>query len=229
MEDIIILDDQESSKNPSTDDILKRGKNERKSFQVLLQEYFKSFKHIKIKEKIVFYRLMSTMLYAGMSLIKGIVVLEKQEKNPLFKKMLGEILIGLQEGKNLSECLEIYPASFGDSEVGIIKSGEKTGKLNEVMLSLADQVEKVASISGKLKSALIYPAMIMLVVLGVIGVMMTMVVPKLLEIFEDKSALPPTTQTLILISDVFVNYRYIILIFLFFVYFGITFYKKTPT
>ncbi len=229
MEDIIILDDQESSKNPSTDDILKRGKNERKSFQVLLQEYFKSFKHIKIKEKIVFYRLMSTMLYAGMSLIKGIVVLEKQEKNPLFKKMLGEILIGLQEGKNLSECLEIYPASFGDSEVGIIKSGEKTGKLNEVMLSLADQVEKVASISGKLKSALIYPAMIMLVVLGVIGVMMTMVVPKLLEIFEDKSALPPTTQTLILISDVFVNYWYIILIFLFFVYFAITFYKKTPT
>lgn len=57
-----------------------------------------------------------------MSLIKGIVVLEKQEKDPLFKKMLGEILIGLQEGKNLSECLEIYPASFGDSEVGIIKS-----------------------------------------------------------------------------------------------------------
>lgn len=97
------------------------------------------------------------------------------------------------------------------------------------MLSLADQVEKVASISGKLKSALIYPAMIMLVVLGVIGVMMTMVVPKLLEIFEDKSALPPTTQTLIFISDVFVNYWYIILILLFFVYFGITFYKKTPT
>ena len=97
MEDIIILDDQESSKNPSIDDILKRGKNEQKSFQILLQEYVKSFKHIKIKEKIVFYRLMSTMLDAGMSLIKGIVVLEKQEKNPLFKKMLGEILIGLQE------------------------------------------------------------------------------------------------------------------------------------
>jgi type IV pilus assembly protein PilC len=58
------------------------------------------------------------------------------------------------------------------------------------MTSLADQVEKVASVTGKLKSALIYPAMIMVVVVGVILVMMTMVVPKLLEIFEDKSSLP---------------------------------------
>ena len=229
MEDIIILDDADASKNEVLIWNDQSWKRKKKTFWVLLQEYFKSFKHIKLKDKIIFYRLMATMLNAGMSLIKWIMVLEKQEKDPLFKKMLWEILLGLQEGKNLSECLELYSASFGESEIGIIRSGEKTGKLNDVMTSLADQVEKVASISWKLKSALIYPGMIMIVVLGVIWVMMTMVVPKLLEIFEDKSALPPTTQTLIFISDIFVNYWYIILIILVFVYFGITFYKRTPT
>ena len=74
--------------------------------------------------------------------------------------------------------------------MGVIRSGEKTGKLNEVLTSLADQVEKVASITGKLKSALIYPAVIILVVIAVISVMMVVVVPRLLEIFQDKSSLP---------------------------------------
>jgi type IV pilus assembly protein PilC len=95
-----------------------------------------------------------------------------------------------------------------------VRAGEKTGKLNEVMTSLADQVEKVASVTGKLKSALIYPAMIMVVVAGVILVMMTVVVPKLLEIFDDKSALPASTQVLIFLSDFFVNYWYLIIIFI---------------
>jgi len=80
------------------------------------------------------------------------------------------------------------------------------------MLSLANQVEKVASVSAKLKSALIYPAMILVVVFGVIFVMMTVVVPRLLEIFPDKSALPNSTQTLIFFSDMFVNYWYLIIL-----------------
>jgi type IV pilus assembly protein PilC len=97
------------------------------------------------------------------------------------------------------------------------------------MTSLADQVEKVASVTGKLKSALIYPGMIMVVVAGVILVMMTMVVPKLLEIFDDKSALPPSTQVLIFISDFFVNFWYLIIIFVVIAYFAISVWKKTPT
>jgi type IV pilus assembly protein PilC len=164
-----------------------------------------------------------------MTLIKGISVLEKQEKNPYFKKMLSDMMVWLQEWKNLSDCLDEYPSSFSEAEIWVIRSGEKTWKLNEVMISLADQVEKLASINGKLKGALIYPAMIMLVVIWVIGVMMVVVVPRLLEIFEDKSALPPSTQLLVFLSDSFVNYWYLIILFCIIVYFSITFYKKTPT
>lgn len=71
--------------------------------------------------------------------------------------------------------------------------------------------------------------MIMLVVVGVIAVMMTMVVPKLLEIFDDPSALPASTKLLVLISDIFVEFWYLIILFFIIVYFGISFYKRTPT
>ncbi|NDK10072.1 type II secretion system F family protein [Candidatus Gracilibacteria bacterium] len=230
MEDIIILGEEEN-KEFNIDSLSSHNKKSKDSMTFMdnLNAFVSSFQKIHTKDKIIFYRLMSTMLNAGMTLIKGISVLEKQEKNPLFKKMLGEMIIGLQEGKNLSDCLDVYPSSFSEAEIGVIRSGEKTGKLNEVMTSLADQVEKVASITGKLKGALIYPAMIMLVVLGVIAVMMIVVVPKLLEIFEDKSALPPSTQLLVFLSDFFVGYWYLLILFCIIVYFSITFYKKSPS
>lgn len=143
--------------------------------------------------------------------------------------MLERFLKELREGKTLSECLDMYPSSFAAAEVWVVRSGEKTGKLNDVLTSLADQIEKVASISGKLKAALIYPAMIMVVVVGVIMVMMTMVVPKLLEIFDDKSALPPSTQTLIFISGFFRNYWFLIILFGIIVTVWVSFWKKTDT
>ena len=230
MEDIIILWEEEVSTTASDKEILSNSNNKpARSFIEYLNDVFAWFQTIKVKEKIVFYRLMSTMLNAGMSIIRSVGVLEKQEKNPVFKKILTEMLVWLKEWKNLSECMEMYPWSFDDSEMGVIRAGEKTWKLNEVMTALADQVEKVASVTGKLKSALIYPGMIMVVVAGVILVMMTMVVPKLLEIFDDKSALPATTQVLIFISDAFVSYWYLMIIFIIAFYFWLAIWKKTPT
>jgi type IV pilus assembly protein PilC len=140
--------------------------------------------------------------------------LEKQEKNKYIRDMYQNFLLNLKEWKNLSECLENYPMSFSESETGMVKSWEKTWKLNESLLSIADQVEKISSIITKLKWALIYPAIIILVVIGVIIVMMIFVVPKLLEIFENKDALPPSTKLLINISDFLINYWWTLFIWI---------------
>lgn len=216
--------------NLSDSDLLAgNGSNSKSNFMETFNSIFLRFQNLKVKDKIIFYRLMATMLNAGMPLIKSISVLESQEKNKHFKVILERMLVGLKEGKNLSDCMDEFPGSFSEAEIGVIRSGEKTGKLNDVMISLANQVEKVASITGKLKSALMYPAMIMVVVAGVVFIMMTMVVPKLLEIFPDKSALPASTQTLIFFSDLFVYYWYLIFIFAFIVYFWISFWKRTPS
>ena len=229
-EDIIILWEEEPKKKSLDEEILGSSRDDESiSFMEYLNSLVVGFQKMKVKDKVVFYRLLATMLDAGMSLIKWITVLEKQEKNPGFKKMLWEMISGLKEGKNLSECMDDYPGSFWEAEIWVIRSWEKTWKLNEVMTSLADQVEKIASVSWKLKSALIYPAMIMLVVVGVIFVMMTAVVPKLLEIFDDTSQLPTSTNVLIFFSNIFVNYWYIVIILFVIVYFSITFWKRTPS
>lgn len=231
MEDIIILGEEEvKSKVVSDDAILWSTKKTEKKMDIIerLNDIYAWFQKIKVKEKIIFYRLMSTMLNAGMSLIKWVAVLEKQEKNPAFKKILWEMLLSLKEWQNLSECMDKYPNSFVESEIGVIRAGEKTWKLNEVLTSLADQVEKMASVSWKMKSALIYPSMIMLVVAWVIAVMMIVVVPNLLEIFEDKSALPGTTKSLIFMSDIFVNYWYLIIFTGIIAYISVLLWKRTP-
>jgi len=235
MSDLIILDEEKNTwpwSEPIEDDQIQSESTRAvtdDSFMDKLNSIFLALQKLKIKEKVVFYRLLSTMLNAGMPLLKGVGVLERQEKNPVFKKMLGEFLEKLKQWQTLSECLDLYPSSFAEAEIWVVRAGEKTWKLNEVLTSLADQVEKVASISGKLKSALLYPAMILLVVFGVIFVMMTIVVPKLLDIFDDKTNLPASTQALIWISNFFTNYWYLILIFGVLAIFTVGFWKKTPT
>lgn len=192
-----------------------------------INEYLVSMQSLKTKDKLVFYRLLSTMSNAWIWLVKAVSILEKQEKSPVLKKILGEFVIKLKSWKKLSDCLTDFPFSFWDAEVWIIRSWEKTWKLNSVLVDLADQIEKIESINWKLKGALMYPAFIMLVVVGVISVMMTMVVPKLLEIFDDKSALPNSTKILIWVSDFMVAYwPFIIFSFLIFLV-SVSFWKRT--
>jgi len=232
MSDLIILDEEKKQEWRAIDDQIQKVsflKRDNSSFIEKLNKFFLKFQHLKIKDKIIFYRLLSTMLNAWMPLLKWVGVLEKQEKNPVFKNILETFLVELREWKTLSECMDLYPGSFSEAETGVVKSWEKTWKLNDVLTNLANQIEKVASISGKLKSALMYPAMIMVVVVWVISVMMTMVVPKLLDIFDDKSHLPASTQTLIFISDTFRNYWYLMAIFWIILVVWLNFWKKTPT
>jgi len=197
MSDIIILDNKEQN----TKIWWKKGS----VFLTRLNNIFLSFQKIKIKDKLVFYRLVSVMLDSGITLIRAITILEKQEKNKHIRNVYQNFLLKLKEWKNLSECLENYPISFSESEIGMAKSWEKTWKLNEALLNIAEQVEKLSSIISKLKWALIYPAIIIFVVVWVIIVMMIYVVPKLLEIFENKEALPSSTKLLINISSFLIN------------------------
>lgn len=231
MEDIIILNEEDSTKPDSllTEQKTEEARKEKKSLEQKLNDLFNSFQKFRVKDKVILFRLVATMLNAGMSLINSVWVVEKQEKNPKLKLILSDILVWLKAWRNISDCMDDHPWSFSEAEIWVIRSWEKTWKLNEVMTSLADQVEKVASITGKLKSALIYPAMIMLVVVGVVFIMMTMVVPKLLDIFDDKSALPASTNFLIFLSNFFVNYWYFIILFFFACYFWLRYWKKTPS
>lgn len=230
MADLLILDDeqQKSQDNPQytwNQDLNQIGWG---SFMDKLNKFVMSLQTVKVKEKVIFYRLLATMTNAGMTLMKSVMVLEKQEKNPVFKQILAKFGEELKEWKNLSECMALYPWSFEEAEIWIIESWEKTGQLNKVLNDLAVQIEKVASLSWKIKSAMMYPMFIIFVVIGVVAVMMTMVVPKLLEIFDDKSTLPPSTKLLIAISDAFINYWFVFVLLLVGFYVFVQVWRKTP-
>lgn len=194
-----------------------------------INAYLVSMQSLSVKDKLIFYRLLSTMSNAWVWLVKAVTILQRQEKNPVLKSILTDFISKLKSWKKLSECIEAYPDSFWDAEVWIIRSGEKTWKLNWVLIDLADQIEKVDSINWKLKWALMYPAFIIVVVVWVIFVMMTMVVPKLLEIFDDKASLPQSTQILIAVSNFMVSYWYLIIWFFIATFIWVSIWKKTPS
>lgn len=155
-----------------------------KSFLSKIDDYLISKQSLTVKDKVIFFRF--TFYYVkfwNYSFKMSCYFRKTRKKQTVLKNILNRFVKELKEWKWLSECLSLYPASFSPAEVWMIESWEKTWKLNVSLKDLAEQVEKMASINGKLKSALMYPAMIVIVVIWVIIVMMTMVVPKLLEIF----------------------------------------------
>ena len=227
MADFLILDDEKNSQN---DNNVQNEVSTAPSgtFMDRINDFIMSMQSVKTKEKVIFYRLLSTMTNAWMTLMKSILVLEKQEKNPVFKQILWRFGEELKEWKNLSECLEEYPASFSEAEIWIIKSWEKTWQLNKVLSDLASQIEKVESLTWKIKSAMMYPMFIIVVVIGVVAVMMTAIVPKLLDIFDDKSTLPASTKLLMSISDAFRWYWFLFIIIIVVIVFIVSIWKKTP-
>ncbi len=224
MSDIFILDEEKKQKKPS--------EQIKKDVPLMdkINNYLLSKQTLTVKDKVIFFRLLSTMINAWITLTKWVAILEKQEKKEsVLKVILRTFSKELKEWKWLSECLALFPTSFSPAEVGMIESWEKTWKLNTSLKDLADQVEKIASINWKLKSALMYPAMIVIVVIGVVMVMMTMVVPKLLEIFAWSDNLPWTTQILIAVSDFFVYYWWLFILIVVWGTLWIIIWKKTPS
>jgi type IV pilus assembly protein PilC len=218
MEDIIIQDSQ------SSDQI----KVEKEYFTLdAINDWMLARQKVKTKQKVIFFRLLATMSNAGLPVMKSLSILQKQETHPVMQGVYNAIIESIKMGKNLSSTLRESNSSFSDAEASIIESGEKTGRLNTALLQLADQVEKVDSISKKIKGALIYPCAIILVMFGSVAVLMTMVVPKLVEMFGDRSKLPPLTQFLINTSDIFVGYWWLMIVVLVGSIISVTIWKET--
>lgn len=186
---------------------------EQKSWWEAINDMLLSNQKVKLKDKVTFYRLLATMVNAGLTVLQALNVLRDEQKNPVMKKIQDVMIKEIHSGHNLSSTIKLFPKSFSDSEVAMIESGEKTGQLNIALLQLATQIEKLASLSKKLIGALIYPALIICVMIGVVFVLMWQVVPKLIGIFADFGGLPPATQALVSVSDFVQNFWYLFFIF----------------
>ena len=168
---------------------------------------------VSIKEKVVFSRQLSVMISANVPLLRALRSLIDQTESPALKTVVKKLADDIDGGAKLSNALAENPDVFSDFFVSMVKSGETTGKLDEVLNYLADEQEKDYELMSKIKGAMIYPAFIILSLLAVGMLMMVFVIPKLTMILQESGApLPWTTQTLIFTSDFLVNYWWLVLI-----------------
>lgn len=159
-------------------------------------------KGIKPQEQITFAKNLAVMVDAGLSVSRALAVLQKQSKNKNFISILEAISVSVNGGETLSKSLAEHPEVFSSLFVSMVKAGEESGKLAYSLRVIADQLEKSYILSKKIKGAMIYPAVI-LVVMFVIGiVLMLYMVPTLTETFKGLNiALPLPTRIIIAISD----------------------------
>jgi type IV pilus assembly protein PilC len=158
----------------------------------------------RVKQKVLtaFTRQLATLVDAGLPLLRGLRVLEKQERNAALKTIIGELALAIEGGSTFSEALAQHPKTFNRLYVNMVKAGELGGVLEVVLKRLAEFAEKAQKIKGKIKAALFYPVAVMIVASGILILLMTFVVPRFKEVFAGMDVtMPRFTLIVLAISD----------------------------
>ena len=159
----------------------------------------------KVKPKVLttFTRQLATLVDAGLPLLRGLRVLEKQERSPVLKRILSELATGIEGGSTFSEALAQHPKVFNRLFVNMVKAGELGGVLEVVLKRLAEFSEKAQKIKGKVKAALFYPIAVLIVAVGIMILLMSFVVPKFKDVFAGMGIeLPAFTKFVLGASDI---------------------------
>lgn len=165
-------------------------------------KFFDRFKKVPLKEKMTFTRNLAVMVSSGLTVSRAVQNLSLQTKNKTFKKILENVNSDLQGGKTLSEGLGAYPAVFNELFVNMVYVGEVSGNLEEVLDILALQLEKENDLLSKVRGALIYPAVIVVAMIGIGVLMLVYILPKITGVFKDMNVeLPATTRAIMALSD----------------------------
>ncbi len=174
--------------------------------------YFKP----KVKYGIIieFTRQFAVLLNAGLSIEQGLSLLIKEQDSPNFSNTLSQIKSDINEGKSLSQAMLSHKQIFPNLYVALIQAGEESGKLDLILSELADYLEKQQTIKEKVQNAFIYPAILTTISFGIIIFLMTYIIPKVVNIFDNKQQqLPLLTNIMLAISNALKNYWLYFIIF----------------
>lgn len=169
--------------------------------------------HVTTKDRIMFTRQLSTLIGAGLPLATSLRTVAAQTQAKAMKVIVEEILTNVESGRTLYDSFAQYPDVFNGVYLALIKAGETSGTLDLALKRLADQEEKDAAMMSKIRGALVYPAIILVVIIAVLAFMMIMVVPQVKNLYEDMGEeLPGLTQFLVNISDFFAQFWWLVAI-----------------
>lgn len=167
-------------------------------------------KRVSMKDRVIFTRQLGTMVKSGLPIVQALHILAEQTQNKKFADVIRDVSVSIESGTTFSAALQKYPKLFDRVYINLIKSGEASGHLDEILERLATQQEKSYALAKKVKGAMMYPAFVLVAMIGATVLMMIVVIPPLKAIFTDAGAkLPLPTRVLIGMSDLMRGYWYL--------------------
>jgi type II secretory pathway component PulF len=158
-------------------------------------------KNISPVEKIMLTRHLATVVKAGLSFREALEILSEDSKNPFLKQVLFDARTVIERGQQLSTAFEMYPKHFSPVFVGLIRAGEKSGTLESALSTLGAQISRDYELMKKVRAALVYPAILLAASVGVVVLLLTFLLPRLIRVFESSVAdLPWITRVLVDVS-----------------------------
>ena len=156
-------------------------------------------------------RQLSSMLVAGISVVRALHIMVSQEQNKRAKALLTEIYEQVQMGRSLSEAIATKPGAFPNLFSSMVSAGEASGNLDMIMVRVADHYAKENKTNNKIKSAMIYPIILAILMVVVVVGLFTLIFPMFMEMFENADDIPPLSRAMAAISDFMVKRWYILI------------------
>ena len=171
------------------------------------KSYFKFERRVNVRELAILTRQFSTLLGSGVHLSEALNVLVEQIQERRTEVVFRDLREKIVAGSGLADALSFHPNYFSDLYINMVRAGEASGNLDEILARLADYLQKQANLKGKLAAAMTYPAVMVFVGFGVVVFLMSYVVPRITKILSKKGdALPAPTEILMAISELFKQY-----------------------
>lgn len=181
-----------------------------------------------LKDKIIFTQQLGIMIKSGLSVVDALKALKDETNNKKFSEEITNVISDVKGGLALSEAMKKYPDSFDDVYVNSVKAGEKSGKIDLVLIRLAKQLEKDYALTSKIKGAMIYPAVILTALIAVMILVLIFIIPQLKVVFDDAGVpLPFLTRMIIGLSSFMQSYFIYIFIAIVGIAIALIYYGKT--
>jgi type IV pilus assembly protein PilC len=186
--------------------------------------------HVKLKQIAIFCRQFATMVNSGLPILRALSILADQTESKELAKILNQVRSDVEQGSSLSNAVSKHPKAFNNLFVSMVRAGETGGVLDMVLLELADQIEEEVELRRKIKSAMTYPVVVVILVFGILAAMMLFVVPQFESIYASLGGeLPLPTKILLAASRGIRTYWWIVLLSIVGLIFALRRYKKTDS
>lgn len=174
------------------------------------------FNRVKTKDKVLFSRQLSTLINAGLPLVQSLRSVGDQATSKPLKVVLSKIIADVESGSTLADAMAKHPSTFNQIYISLIAAGEASGTLDKALERLAIQQEKDADLASKIRGAMIYPVIVLLVMFGVLGFMLVKVLPQVQQLYTDLPGanLPLITKILLALSNFIIHQWWVVLIIL---------------